>query len=429
MSNKGSFFLLVILIIGSRLLAQSESPIPVLRCLKVVELAERSNNSVLNTFTLNKQALQSFLDKEKHGHMRFIIPTRTRDWLIDFQEVSPFSKDFAVYNAAGEKITAPAGRHYQFSSADTMATLSIFEDQLVANIFVAGALFSIGKKELFDQEYVMVRNLSFSSEGAAYQCHTEDVVEQELIRAMQTLGKGRSQVRAQLPAIEIYFELDYLTYLEQGRSTDNVFTFFSGLFNAVALLYAREGITVKAHSIKIWDEDDPFSTTSSLGALLSFKDYLRKSVPNQPWDLGVLLSRFKNEESLAPLGGRAGINALCNNTKRHAYANIGPTTKEFPEYSWSIFVTAHEIGHLIASPHTHACFWAGGPIDDCYCSEGNCPEGPSPDALGGTIMSYCYIDEAFDNRCSALPGEPNPGVNFLLGFADQPVSLMKERML
>jgi hypothetical protein len=97
----------------------------------------------------------------------------------------------------------------------------------------------------------------------------------------------------------------------------------------------------------------------------------------------------------------------------------------FPNYSWSVFVVAHEFGHLFGSRHTHACVWNGNntAIDGC----GVCMESPDPDAdpitcnncprlgvpqNGGTIMSYCHLSG-------------NPGINFNLGFGLQPGNVIR----
>jgi len=84
-----------------------------------------------------------------------------------------------------------------------------------------------------------------------------------------------------------------------------------------------------------------------------------------------------------------------------------------PTWSWTISVLAHEVGHQIGSPHTHACTWgdnwdtaidccgALAGMNECY---GDCnAEVPTPED-GGTIMSYCHYSRK--------------GINFNLGFGE-----------
>ncbi|MEM6379679.1 MAG: M12 family metallo-peptidase, partial [Bacteroidota bacterium] len=214
-----------------------------------------------------------------------------------------------------------------------------------------------------------------------------------------------------------------------GESISESIVFFLGIFNGVQMLYAREGINLRLHSIKVWDQPDNFSTTNGSTALRSFRDYIRDTQVNPSWNVAVLVSRYRNEDSSAPNGGLANIDGLCNSAKRQAYANINVSTDSFPDFSWSVFLISHEIGHTIGAPHSHNCSWPEGPLDNCYCPEGDCPDGPSVATTGGTIMSYCYLSRPFQSSCPEFPSGTNPGVNFLLGFGNYPRALMHRNIL
>ena len=73
----------------------------------------------------------------------------------------------------------------------------------------------------------------------------------------------------------------------------------------------------------------------------------------------------------------------------------------------------HEIGHLLGSPHTHACWWNGNgtALDGCWFVEQSgpvkCPELEVTPDTKGTIMSYCHLN-------------PKVGINYKWGFGEQP---------
>src|SRR5690625_7606059 len=91
-----------------------------------------------------------------------------------------------------------------------------------------------------------------------------------------------------------------------------------------------------------------------------------------------------------------------------------------PVYSWTILAMSHVMGHSFGSSLTHACAWNGdntpidvcGPTFDFTYSEG-CTNGPIPYNEGGTIMSYCHLLN-------------NVGINFSMGFGEQPANLRSE---
>ena len=112
----------------------------------------------------------------------------------------------------------------------------------------------------------------------------------------------------------------------------------------------------------------------------------------------------------------------------YSFSGIDTFYYNFPLYSWTVNVFAHEMGHSFGSMHTHSCVWPVTPnrigaIDSCYassenigiCFPSNLQEGAWIPRIG-TIMSYCHLTA------------PNGGgVNLLLGFGPMPGDTIRLR--
>jgi hypothetical protein len=88
------------------------------------------------------------------------------------------------------------------------------------------------------------------------------------------------------------------------------------------------------------------------------------------------------------IGGQAWRSGLCNFKERPSacpYGGYGIVV--VAKRPIDTFVTAHELGHIFGSRHTH-CY--SPPVDECHGSERGCYAGPeSEPADGGSVMSYC----------------------------------------
>lgn len=207
----------------------------------------------------------------------------------------------------------------------------------------------------------------------------------------------------------IYFEVDYDIFQAKGSvmaATD----YMLALFNEIQLLYEIDGITIYISDIMVWDEMSPYFGIGDTGVLL---DLFGSTTVVWTGDLG----HFVN---LAAGGGLAWVDVFCHPDQaiRKAVSGIGLGFEAIPVYSWSVEVIAHEMGHNMGSPHTHACFWNGDmtAIDGCGPDAGfdeGCV-GPLPPE-GGTVMSYCHLTAV--------------GIDLGLGFGVQPSELMQTNII
>jgi len=208
--------------------------------------------------------------------------------------------------------------------------------------------------------------------------------------------------------IGVYLETDKSVYDKFG-TREKVTGYILSLFNQVATLYAAEGVALRISGFYLWDTLDPYAASQNnpTDALNRFRSSWNLKSDNFPGQIAHLIS-------CRPLGGgQAHIGSLDTRSISYGVSAIQGSYQLLPTYSWDVKVIAHELGHNIGSPHTHACSWPGGAIDNCAPVEGNCVAGPAP-VQGGTIMSYCQ------NTAS--------GINLAKGFGVLPGNLIRAKV-
>ena len=207
----------------------------------------------------------------------------------------------------------------------------------------------------------------------------------------------------------VYFEVDYDIFLAKGGVVESV-DYMTALFAQIQYMYELDGMGIFITEIMVWDEESPYYEIGDTGVLL---DLFGTTTTVWEGDLG----HFVN---LAAGGGLAWVDVFChpNQALKKAVSGISLTFEEIPVYSWSVEVIAHEMGHNMGSPHTHACFWNGDDtaIDGCG-PEAGFPEGcdAAIPPLGGTVMSYCHLTPV--------------GISLAIGFGMQPGTHMRNRMV
>ncbi len=206
---------------------------------------------------------------------------------------------------------------------------------------------------------------------------------------------NRSASSTSSKIVNIYIEVGYDIYQSKGSKQATI-NFVSGLFSNTAKIYENDGIYVKLSEVRVWERQDPYSSLSTMNQKLY----------NFTNDRKVYNGNVAVFIDLGGSGGLAWVDGLCDNSYSQAYAGIRNSYLNYPNYSWSVNVLTHEIGHVLGSDHTQSCSWPNGAIDGCVNPEGSCARGPIP-SNGGTIMSYCHVLS-------------NVGVNFENGFGYYP---------
>jgi hypothetical protein len=318
--------------------------------------------------------------------------------LIDIQlyKVDIFNKDFHVDTNKAKDVNYQKGVYYRGivkGDINSVACFNFFNNELNGIIssdnlsnLVVGKLNTIGNVS----DYIIYKdeNLKILNN---FECHSKD---NPNVAVGNTLQTARNIESAR--CVTVYFEIDYNLYQSNGNNTTTTTNWLTSVFNNIQTLYNNDGISVALKSLYIWTNQDPYEGIGS-----SSSDYLYKFNDVRPifdGDVGQLVGIDPGG-----LGGVAvTINGLCSNNN-FCYADVNLNYSTVPTYSWTIEVMTHELGHLLGSPHTHACIWNGNntAIDNCApyaigaSAEGySCMTTPATipsNTTKGTIMSYCHL--------------------------------------
>ena len=151
-----------------------------------------------------------------------------------------------------------------------------------------------------------------------------------------------------------------------------------------ATYQADAGTEIIVSQLNVYNNaTDPYNGTSPNSLLGEIQDRWQGGLISQG-DAAMVLSDH-------PGGGVAYLNTLCGGNAVGACCGVSGDTP-FPLFqgplNWDFVVSAHELGHIFATSHTHNYC---PPIDQCAPSGyfGNCQS--SQVCQQGTIMSYCHL--------------------------------------
>ncbi len=250
---------------------------------------------------------------------------------------------------------------------------------------------------------------------------------------------GATTTRSPLEnCVRVHAVANYGLYQRLNASIQETADYVAFMYNVVSAIYFLEQIRTVLSQIEIWTTPDPYAADDSRSALRSFGASLQNAVGG---DLAHLLANYS--DSLGNnLGGRAWLDVLCDtfhmvdSSGPYAYSNVSSSFAELPTYSWDVNVVAHEMGHNLGAPHTHACVWNADStqIDDCgnvWLTTNN-----EDDDGDGTVDNVEEASACFDTTNVILPTSgtimsychtiPGVGVDLTLGFDTQVGDVMRD---
>ena len=358
---------------------------------------------------LKSTALQELL-QAKSEYLELTSPVdNDHDVKLELCKKDILAPFFSVTTSSGEDLSSLVTQSAFYHGIikghqNSLVAVSIFQDEMSVFIDNKESLYTLGKVK--NAEHYVFYNESKLVPDVERGCGTKDE-DLGLPNITQDIEPVAKSLMPGCGTVYIYVETDYPTYtgFGGGNNTTVIYNYITGGFNQLVALYNAQfnnQIPLSLSGLKIWTVLDPYGNdvppfsgvdakratfateiqndfTGHLAQLCHIKDCNNCGIAGVAQTPGLCSSYY-----LDPMFGGSGP---------YAYNQFYNVYENYPTFSASLNLWAHETGHQLGSPHTHACVWNGNntAIDNCVPTTGGCSatnNGPSPPYIG-TIMSYC----------------------------------------
>ncbi|MBV6880765.1 M12 family metallo-peptidase [Epilithonimonas ginsengisoli] len=350
------------------------------------------------TLKLNHSQLSQIISQKPQA-LELTFPFENRELTVELVKVDIFSIGFNVETDKGKVTNYNPGVYYRGiikNDVNSVVAFSFFDHDVVGIASVKDGGNVVLGKAINSDDFVVYDDLKLRGKST-FLCGTDELMQNEK-QKVSFDPKAKAPLET-ANCVRMYYEVANKPYKNNGSNVTTTTNWITAVHNNINTLYVNDGVKMTLKKIFIWTTADPYTG--------DYNANLEAFSANRPTFDGDL-AHLVNAPSTTSV---AYLNSLCTSYK-HAYSGIDQSYSNVPTYSWTIGAMAHEMGHSLGSPHTHACAWNGNDtaIDGCGPMSGydeGC-DGPIP--TKGTIMSYCHL---------------NVGISFANGFGPQPAALIR----
>lgn len=361
--------------------------------------------------------IANHLAKKSTQDILISLPFLGNEVKLRMSEIKITSNDYIVRSTKGIERTVEA-KHYRGivdGNSNSIAAISIINGEIYGVFGDDSGDYNLGKIEDGTENYILYPSSAMRA-NLSHECGNDESHSTDSFPNRVDNSNNHRAAGDLCKKVRLYWEADNNLYTNKG-TVANTEAYLLAIFNQMAALYQNDGIIVELSETKIWDTSDPYDGSNAGLALDDFKAAWNSVGNSFNGDLAHLVTLDPSGN-----GGIAYVNTLCYRTNAYGYSRISASYNDIPTYSWTIVVLAHEIGHNLASPHTHSCAWNGNntKIDNCgghysaAIDDTNCPDIPQEPVNGGTIMSYCHLTST--------------GINLANGFHPQVKTLIHNQI-
>lgn len=190
--------------------------------------------------------------------------------------------------------------------------------------------------------------------------------------------------------LELAIETDTEFFMATGNNLEKAQAYILTLLTQVSKIYQNFiNVRIKVSWLKTWTDNpsDPYDAKGDYAVLrdraMAYWNDNYQDVERDVYHVCTSISYGG--------GGFGYFDALCGKkahgmsvTSLQGWNNL-PTCN----FSYDIYILAHELGHNFNAQHTHSCFWNNAPLDTCVVDYTCLPENQQPLPNQGSIMSYC----------------------------------------